>query len=534
MTESLITHLRHVDLAVPDYERQLAFYAGTWGLTTVASDRDIAFLAAEGSPERYVIRLRRDPGKRLDLVAFGAASAAEVDALAARLIERRVTLAAEPGSLKTEGGGYGLRFFDLDGRTIEVSADVATRRHRKIEERESIPVRLSHVVLNSTDPDATARWYADMLGFRLSDTLAGPEMGTVMNFMRCNPRHHSVAFARGPHVSLHHVSFELRGIDEFMRGTGRVLRSGARMVWGPGRHLAGAEHLRLLPRPAAQHGRVHHRARRARRGHVAPARLRHARRRGAGPVGHGEPDERAGRQGVIQRPGSRSVHRPAGLRALSGTSAADSPPPARSPPAGAGLPPGLPRAGQTSWPPRGTLHPFGITQDQSVTTVTFRENSVEGDIDESCAAGRPRRPCPRRRPWPRGLLVVGLVQLFEHEPSKHRPVVDGHGRRLEHRVWFSKRRRWQLRHDPDHAAVGPGRRARRPARVAAGPVQRLPDRRVQVGVRDLEAQVRHEQDRRLPAVGDQQRLPAGAAADPVRHAQVRRRTRWTRSRPPTR
>jgi catechol 2,3-dioxygenase-like lactoylglutathione lyase family enzyme len=96
------------------------------------------------------------------------------------------------------------------------------------------------VVLNSTDPDATARWYAAVLGFRLSDTLAGPEMGTVMNFMRCNPRHHSVAFARGPHVSLHHVSFELRGIDEFMRGAGRLLRSGTQMVWGPGRHLAGA------------------------------------------------------------------------------------------------------------------------------------------------------------------------------------------------------------------------------------------------------------------------------------------------------
>ena len=240
MTESLITHLRHVDLAIPDYERQLGFYTGTWGLTAVASDTGVAFLAAEGSPERYVIRLRKDAGKRLDLVSFGAASSEDVDALAGHLIARRVTLAQEPVELATEGGGYGLRFFDIDGRTVEVSADVATRRHRRIEERESIPVRLSHVVLNSTDPDATARWYSDVLGVRLSDTLAGPEMGTVMNFMRCNPRHHSVAFARGPHVSLHHVSFELRGIDEFMRGTGRLLRSGTRMVWGPGRHLAGA------------------------------------------------------------------------------------------------------------------------------------------------------------------------------------------------------------------------------------------------------------------------------------------------------
>ena len=239
MTESLITHLRHVDLAIPDYDRQLAFYTDVWGLTKVADDTGISFLAAEGSPERYILRLRKDEDKRLDLVSFGAATSADVDALAERLIAKGVRLAAEPGALGTEGGGYGLRFFDLDGRTIEVSAGVEVREHRRVEEEESIPVRLSHVVLNGTDPDRTAQWYADTLGFRLTDTLAGPEMGTVMNFMRCNPRHHSVAFARGPHVSLHHISFEMRGIDEFMRGSGRVIRSGAKLVWGQGRHLAG-------------------------------------------------------------------------------------------------------------------------------------------------------------------------------------------------------------------------------------------------------------------------------------------------------
>jgi catechol 2,3-dioxygenase-like lactoylglutathione lyase family enzyme len=240
MPDSLITHLRHVDLAIPDYERQLAFYTGVWGLTKVAEDSGIAFLAAEGSPERYIIRLRKDADKRLDLVSFGAGTEADVDTLAERLIAKGVRIAVEPGKLGTEGGGYGLRFFDLDGRTVEISANVATRTHRKVTEGESIPVRLSHVVLNSADPDRTAQWYADVLDFRLSDTLAGADLGTVMNFMRCNARHHSLAFARGPHVSLHHVSFELRGIDEFMRGAGRVLRNDTKMVWGPGRHLAGS------------------------------------------------------------------------------------------------------------------------------------------------------------------------------------------------------------------------------------------------------------------------------------------------------
>ncbi|MCP9977332.1 VOC family protein [Actinomadura madurae] len=37
MPDRLITHLRHVDLAVPDYEKQHRFYTGVWGLTEVAA-----------------------------------------------------------------------------------------------------------------------------------------------------------------------------------------------------------------------------------------------------------------------------------------------------------------------------------------------------------------------------------------------------------------------------------------------------------------------------------------------------------------
>jgi catechol 2,3-dioxygenase-like lactoylglutathione lyase family enzyme len=233
-----ITHLRHVDLAVPDYDKQLAFYTGVWGLAQVADDDGIAFLAAEGSPEQYVVRLRRGD-KRMDLVSFGAANAADVDALAASLIADGVHIVSEPDKLDTPGGGYGFRFFDVDGRVVEVSSDVALRQHRKIEEREAIPVKLSHCVVNSPDPTRMRDWYAEHLGFRLSDTLYSQHMGDLMYFMRCNDWHHSFAIARGPHASLHHASFEMRGIDEYMRGTGKLLRAGARMVWGPGRHTAG-------------------------------------------------------------------------------------------------------------------------------------------------------------------------------------------------------------------------------------------------------------------------------------------------------
>jgi catechol 2,3-dioxygenase-like lactoylglutathione lyase family enzyme len=239
MGARLITHLRHVDLAVPDLAAQRAFYTGHWGLTEVATDSGMSFLAAEGSPEQYVVRLREAADKRMDLIAFGAASRVDVDALAQQLGRDGVRLASEPGAVATPGGGYGFRFFDNEGRTVEVSAEVELRAHRKVEETESVPVRLSHVVVNSADPEGTVAFYERHLAFATSDILMHPRLGNMMWFLRCNDWHHSFAVARGPHPALHHASFELRGIDEYMRGTGRLLRAGVEKIWGPGRHKAG-------------------------------------------------------------------------------------------------------------------------------------------------------------------------------------------------------------------------------------------------------------------------------------------------------
>lgn len=105
MNDRLITHLRHVDLAVPDHDAQREFYTSTWGLAAEHTEPGLTFLAAEGSPEQYVVRIRKAEEKRIDLIAFGAASAADVDALAARLGTDGVPLVTEPGTLQTPGGG---------------------------------------------------------------------------------------------------------------------------------------------------------------------------------------------------------------------------------------------------------------------------------------------------------------------------------------------------------------------------------------------------------------------------------------------
>lgn len=234
ITDRPITHVRYLALAVPDLSKQAAFFQHDWGLTPVNNEDSVVHFAAEGSPEPFVIRTRQADERRIDVISFGAADAENVDALATRLSIAGTQMISEPDKLNSPSGGYGFRFFDLDGRTIEVSSDVQHRKHRKIEERESIPVRLSHVVVNSANPTATKNWYEKHMGFRLSDSL-----GDHMHFMRCSNLHHSFAIAHSRFASLNHVSFEMRGLDEYMRGTGRIMRTGRPVLWGPGRHLAG-------------------------------------------------------------------------------------------------------------------------------------------------------------------------------------------------------------------------------------------------------------------------------------------------------
>lgn len=238
MTERLVSHLRYAALAVPNYEEERSFFTTYWGLTEVHAEAGLSYLAAEGSTEPFILRLR-DDDKRIDLVGFAVDGRDNLHALADGLRAKGVHFVHEPQELVGFSGGYGFRVFDGDGRVLEFSTGYALRQARKIREREPIPAQLSHVVFNSANINDTAQWYMDHLDFSLSDSLVRPDGGEMMHFMRCNPNHHSIAVAMGPHHSLHHLSFEMRGIEEWMRGAGKILRSGARMIWGPGRHNAG-------------------------------------------------------------------------------------------------------------------------------------------------------------------------------------------------------------------------------------------------------------------------------------------------------
>ena len=177
MTERLVSHLRYAALAVPNFEEERTFFTKYWGLTEVHAEDGLSYLAAEGSTEPFILRLRADD-KRIDLVGFAVADRDDLHALAEKLRSEDVQFVHEPQELTGFGGGYGFRVFDGDGRVLEFSTGYQTREARKIREREPIPSKLSHVVFNSANLNQSAQWYIDHLDFSISDSLTRPTAPT--------------------------------------------------------------------------------------------------------------------------------------------------------------------------------------------------------------------------------------------------------------------------------------------------------------------------------------------------------------------
>jgi catechol 2,3-dioxygenase len=218
-----------IEFGVPDVAAAARFYGETWGLGAAGGGRDAAYLRATGAAHP-IVALRRAPAPELRGVVLAASDKATVDALHARALGHGATVLAVPGPLGGPGDPYGFAFADTEGRRFVISCTGENGGGADATDR---PRKLSHVVLNCRAAERATEFFVDLLGFRLSDRTV------MMDFIRCNADHHSIAFVRTGRSGLNHVAFEMPSFDALMRGTGRMKDAGFAVEWGVGRHGPG-------------------------------------------------------------------------------------------------------------------------------------------------------------------------------------------------------------------------------------------------------------------------------------------------------
>ena len=127
-----------------------------------------------------------------------------------------------------------IRLYAPNGIAVEIG--VGRRQDRNRTAREAGPTigSFDHLSFSAEDMGAFVRFFEDVLGFRLSDSV-----NQERHWLRCGPNHHTVAVFTGPD-GLHHYAFETDDIRG-LAALGDVLAArGQNFIWGPGRHGLGA------------------------------------------------------------------------------------------------------------------------------------------------------------------------------------------------------------------------------------------------------------------------------------------------------
>lgn len=193
-------------------------------------------------------RIRLVKGDRDDIVCVGweVADANALAAVRAALVAADCNVTdgseADLGDRKVAGL---LRFQDPEGLSCEIFFGPLLRPDRPPVSLTGTNFKtgdqgLGHIVLTSRNPQGRETFYTEVLGFRVSDYIdaeLGPAGRQRIRFLRCNARHHSLAFIPLPLPKrLQHFMLEVREIDDVGHALDRMMHASRHITLTLGRH----------------------------------------------------------------------------------------------------------------------------------------------------------------------------------------------------------------------------------------------------------------------------------------------------------
>jgi catechol 2,3-dioxygenase-like lactoylglutathione lyase family enzyme len=98
--------------------------------------------------------------------------------------------------------------------------------------------------LQVTDCKQAVAFYSEVLGFRVSDWV-----DDIFVWIRCNPDHHGLAFAKMDTLKMHHLAFEIKDLSYLARQADHLMQNGHVLLYGPGRHGPGQNHFEYFRDP---------------------------------------------------------------------------------------------------------------------------------------------------------------------------------------------------------------------------------------------------------------------------------------------
>ncbi|MEV3991065.1 VOC family protein [Streptomyces sp. NPDC049837] len=243
--------LARITMGVPEVDATAAYYAD-FGLTDLGGGR---FASTDGGEQLKIVHAAR---RRLEELVVAADDPDDLGRISAALGKLEVPFVRDTHALRAVDPGTEVTVtVEVQPRVVQPAPAPVPYNSPGRPERPDVrapgvlregavrPRRLGHVVLGSTDQEASQRFFTEGLGFKVSDLVPGAA------FLRCSTDHHNVLVQQAPIAFLHHSSWQVDDVDEVGRGATRMLEGRPeRHVWGLGRHHLGSNFFWYLKDPA--------------------------------------------------------------------------------------------------------------------------------------------------------------------------------------------------------------------------------------------------------------------------------------------
>jgi 2,3-dihydroxybiphenyl 1,2-dioxygenase len=207
----------------------------------VSDESDGKTLLLRMDDRHHRIAIHDGPSDALQYVGWDAGSEATLDELVSRLKKHGAAVEEGSAELCRQRWVQQLyRFTDPNGFRMELFFNPQVRSGPF---RTASPMQgnfvtrdegFGHLVFNCPDMKASCAFYMDVLGFRKTDSVR-PQ--PAMDFLRCNSRHHSLAFMELPiKAGFQHLMLQLDELDDLGRCLDRAEKMGVPIVCTLGRH----------------------------------------------------------------------------------------------------------------------------------------------------------------------------------------------------------------------------------------------------------------------------------------------------------
>jgi 2,3-dihydroxybiphenyl 1,2-dioxygenase len=193
------------------------------------------------------IAVEHDPSDDIIYAGWEVAGASELDAVCARVEAAGIPVKRDRGRLAKKRGVMALaQFTDPAGVPCELFWGATVNGKQPFVSPKGVQFRtgdqgLGHIVIGTTNTEEMSKFYREILGFKLSDTIfmTIPASGFVVpiTFLHCNPRHHTLAYMPNPNPRrLHHFMLETQELDDVGYALDRLEKSDGKLALTMGRH----------------------------------------------------------------------------------------------------------------------------------------------------------------------------------------------------------------------------------------------------------------------------------------------------------